>query len=97
MDLIGGAWTPNILWHLKTPMRFGELKDAVGPISAKVLTQRLRRLEKDGLIRRTVTPSSPPAVEYSLTEFGREIKPAIRAILKVGERLKRRRSTAREN
>jgi DNA-binding HxlR family transcriptional regulator len=91
MNLLGGAWTPNILWYLKgDPRRFSELKDDIGPISSKVLAQRLKRLEDDGLVTRTVMPTSPPTVEYSLTEFGEELKPAIEAIVKVGIKLKRR-------
>lgn len=93
MKFLGGAWTPNILWYLKAgPRRFSELKDDVHGISAKVLTQRLKRLEEDGLISRTVMPTSPPTVEYALTELGEELRPAIEAIVRVGEKLKRRKA-----
>jgi DNA-binding HxlR family transcriptional regulator len=92
MNLIGGAWTPNIFFYLKEgPRRFSELRDDIGGVSAKVLSQRLRRLEDDGLVHRQVVPTSPPTVEYSLTELGFELKPAIEAIVRVGEKLKRRR------
>ena len=92
LSLIGGAWTPNIIWYLsKNPRRFSELKDDVSGISAKVLTQRLKRLEADQLVRREVMPTSPPTVEYSLTELGLELKPAIEAIASVGRRLKQLR------
>jgi DNA-binding HxlR family transcriptional regulator len=93
MHFLGGAWTPNILWYLKAgPRRFSELKDDVSGISAKVLTQRLKRLEDDGLILRTVMPTSPPTVEYSLTELGEELKPAIESIASVGEKLRRKKA-----
>lgn len=89
LGVIGGAWTPNIIWYLsKNPRRFSELKDDVAGISAKVLTQRLKRLEADRVIRRQVMPTSPPTVEYSLTELGLELKPAIEAIAAVGHRIK---------
>jgi DNA-binding HxlR family transcriptional regulator len=91
MELIGGAWTPNILWHLKSnPRRFSELKDDIGRVSGKVLTQRLRRLVESGLVERNVVPTSPPTVEYSLTEFGHELRPAIEAIVRVGLKLQAR-------
>ena len=88
MKLVGGAWTPNIFWYLgEGPRRFSELKGDIRGVSSKVLTQRLRRLEKDGFILRKVIPSSPPTVEYSLTQLGGELMPAIEAIAKIGERL----------
>lgn len=92
MKLVGGAWTPNIIWYLRDdPRRFSELKDDIKGVSSKVLTERLRRLEKDGLILREVVPSSPPTVEYSLTSLGRELRPAIEAIVKVGEKLRKKK------
>lgn len=92
LAVIGGAWTPNIIWYLRDgPRRFSELKDDIGKVSAKMLTQRLRRLEADGVVSRRVMPTSPPTVEYALTDLGAELKPAIEAIVEVGRRLKLRR------
>lgn len=92
MKFMGGVWTPSILWCLKgNSRRFSELRDDIPGISAKVLTQRLRRLETDGLVLRTVVPTSPPTVEYTLTDLGEELKPVIEAIVRVGEKLKRRK------
>ncbi|MCH6258171.1 helix-turn-helix transcriptional regulator [Puniceicoccaceae bacterium K14] len=89
LSIIGGAWTPNIIWYLsKQPRRFSELKSDIPGISAKMLTQRLKRLEADLIVNRKVIPSSPPTVEYSLTQLGLELKPAIEAIADVGHRLK---------
>lgn len=89
MSLLGGAWTPNLIWYLSAgPRRFGELRSDIPKISAKVLTARLRSLEAKGVVGRTVVPSSPPSVEYALTELGAELIPVIRAIVKVGTRLK---------
>ena len=92
MALLGGAWTPNIVWYLREgPRRFNELRGDVAGISAKVLSQRLQRLHADGIVERRVMPTSPPTVEYELTDLGRELLPAVDAIVEVGHRLKRLR------
>jgi len=93
MTIIGGAWTPNIIWYLRGgPRRFNELRADIPRISAKVLATRLRELEKRGVVDRRVMPTSPPSVEYSLNELGQRLIPAIEAIAAVGEELKRRTS-----
>ncbi|HFC30474.1 MAG TPA: transcriptional regulator [Oceanospirillales bacterium] len=90
MAIIGGAWTANIIWYLSGgSRRFNELRNDLTGISAKVLTARLRELAKRGVITREVKPTSPPSVEYSLTNEGKELMPAIIAIVKVGEKLKK--------
>lgn len=92
MGLIGAAWTPNVIWYLRAgPRRFSELRIDIPPVSAKVLTQRLRELEEKGVVIRKVLPTSPPSVEYQLTPLGMELIPAIAAIVSVGEKLKRTR------
>ena len=89
MSYLGGAWTPNIIWYLSSgPRRFSELKHDLSGISAKMLTQRLRHLSDIGVAQRTELSTSPPTVEYSLTPVGQELKPAIDAIVRVGEKLK---------
>ncbi|WP_248304867.1 helix-turn-helix domain-containing protein [Devosia sp. FKR38] len=89
MSVIGAAWTPNVIWYLRGgPRRFSELRLDIPPISAKVLTQRLRELEEKGVVSRNVLPTSPPSVEYQLTTLGAELVPAIAAIVAVGEKLK---------
>jgi DNA-binding HxlR family transcriptional regulator len=89
LAVIGGAWTPNILWYLGQGARtFSELKSDIGGISAKVLSTRLKRLVAEGVLDRRVQPTSPPTVEYSLTTFGSELLPAIEAIVAVGHRIK---------
>jgi DNA-binding HxlR family transcriptional regulator len=93
LRIIGGAWTPNVVWYLKEqPRRFTELKADLAGVSAKTLTARLRRLERDGVIYRNVIPSSPPTVEYGLSPLGRRLVPAVEAIAQVGLELKRVRS-----
>jgi DNA-binding HxlR family transcriptional regulator len=89
MSILKGKWTPHIVWFLsRGPRRFTELKEDIAGISAKTLTARLQKLVKDGVILRTDMPTSPPTVEYSLSELGLELKPAIEAIVNVGLRLK---------
>ncbi|WP_246721193.1 winged helix-turn-helix transcriptional regulator [Rhizobium leguminosarum] len=88
MDLLGGCWTPEVLWSLSEgPRRFSELRRDCPFISAKVMTSRLRDLEQRGVLTRKVMPTSPPTVEYALTELGKELLPAIRSIVDVGTRL----------
>lgn len=88
MALLGGAWTTNIVWQLSgEPRRFGELLKDITGISPKMLTARLRELEDKGVVIREVVPSSPPSVEYSLTDLGRELVPVIDSIVRVGTRL----------
>lgn len=96
MDLIGGAWTPNIIWYLSGgARRFSELREDVKPISAKMLSTRLKEMEAIGVVDRRVVDSSPPSVEYSLTPLGRELIPAIEAIARVGYKLKREQAKKR--
>ncbi len=96
MELLGGAWTPNAIWHLQAgPRRFSELEADMKPISAKVLSQRLKELEAKGVVSRVVMATSPPSVEYALTELGRELVPAIEAIARVGYKLKRAKAERR--
>ena len=88
MSLLGGTWTANVIWQLSGgPRRFGELSRDIPGISPKMLTARLRDLEKKRVVTRQVVPSSPPSVEYSLSELGKELIPVIDAIVKVGTRL----------
>lgn len=74
LDLIGSRWTVLVIGALTDgPRRFGKLQRAVGGISAKVLTQTLRALERDGAVTRTLYPEIPPRTEYELTELGRDL------------------------
>jgi DNA-binding HxlR family transcriptional regulator len=91
LNFLAGAWTPKILWFLRSePRRFGDLKRDLGGISSKVLTTRLRELETRGIVTRTVMPTSPPTVEYALTDFGFRFLPALEAIAQVGVELQER-------
>jgi DNA-binding HxlR family transcriptional regulator len=89
MALLRGAWAPNVVWHLRGgARRFGELRIDIPLVSAKVLSARLRELEDRGVIARRLLASSPPSAEYELTALGRELVPALDAIVGVGSRLK---------
>ncbi|MGZ5081213.1 MAG: winged helix-turn-helix transcriptional regulator [Usitatibacter sp.] len=92
MRLLGGTWTPNVIWMLSGgPRRFGELRKDIARISPKMLAARLRILEEKGVVTRDVVPSSPPSVEYELSPLGRELIPVIDSIVKVGTRLRNSR------
>lgn len=96
MGLLGGAWTPNVIWCLSGgARRFSELRADIPVISAKVLSGRLRDLADKGVVERQVMPTSPPSVEYRLTSLGEELVPAIRTIVSIGERLKAKSNPAR--
>jgi DNA-binding HxlR family transcriptional regulator len=89
LHYLRGAWTANVLWYLsRQPRRFTELKSDLAGVSSKVLTQCLRRLERDRLVQRNTLRTSPPSVEYALTELGRELQPALAALVAVGHKIK---------
>ena len=95
MSLLGGVWTPEIIWNLSGgARRFSELRRAMPAISAKVLSGRLKDLGGRGVLSRSVLPTTPPSVEYGLTDLGSELVPAIRAIVAVGSRLHLRMNAA---
>jgi DNA-binding HxlR family transcriptional regulator len=75
---IGGKYKARILWHLSHgTRRYGQLKRLLRDITPKMLTQALRELEADQLIKRHVYLEVPPRVEYSLDDTGRELVPAV--------------------
>lgn len=97
MEMLRGAWAPNVIWNLSAqPRRFGELRVDIPRISARVLSARLRELEARGIVTRSVVPTSPPSVEYALTDLGRELVPAIAAIVRVGHKLKMRQAQVQQ-
>src|SRR3954468_21155149 len=94
MSLLGGVWTPEIIWNLSQgARRFSELRRAMPAISAKVLSARLKDLDDRGVLSRTVLATTPPSVDYALTDLGEELIPAIRAIVEVGSKLHLRTSS----
>ncbi len=82
LKIVGGKWKPIIILNLgKAPnRRFGQLDYLIPDISRKVLTDHLSEMINDGLIKRTSYPESPPRVEYSLTEKGKELVPIFKTL-----------------
>ena len=82
LDVIFGRWAASILWLLRhsATLRFTELRDSLPGISSKVLTQRLRQLETDGLIVRTYHAEVPPRVEYAATPLAETLEPVFTAL-----------------
>lgn len=96
MSLLAGAWTPQIVWALSAgPRRFSELRADLPGVSAKMLTARLRLLEDRRLVTRTDMPTSPPTVDYALTDLGQELLPVIRMMGDVGTRVFQRMNARR--
>jgi DNA-binding HxlR family transcriptional regulator len=77
VDIVFSRWTTPILWMLNEygRQRFVELQRRIATITPKVLTQRLRQLERDGLVVRTYHAEIPPRVEYEISELGRSLAP----------------------
>jgi DNA-binding HxlR family transcriptional regulator len=85
LALIGGKWKSLILWRLgDNTLRFSELRKSMPQVTQKMLTQQLRELEEDGLVRRHVYTQVPPRVEYSLTEAGKSILPILNSMCEWG-------------
>jgi len=84
VKLLGGAWAPHVIWYLsQQPRRFSELRKDIPAISARVLSARLRELQERGVITRKPLTTSPPSAEYLLTALGRELLPALTALVGV--------------
>lgn len=78
IELIGKRWTGAIVCALtERPMRYAEVGKAVPGLSDRLLSQRLRELEEEGLVERQVEAGSPVRVTYSLTEAGRQLDPVL--------------------
>ena len=86
LDRIGEKWVALIFKELaEGPRRYGELARAIAGASQKMLTQTLRRLERDGLLSRTVTPAVPVRVDYALTPLGQSLLPVMQAVTRWAE------------
>jgi len=81
LSRIGDKWSVLIVMRLTDgPLRFSKLRETIGGISHKMLSTTLRGLERDGLVTRTVYPTIPPQVEYSLTQLGHELREPVNAL-----------------
>ncbi len=81
LELIADQWTPLVIYALEEgTMRFGQLLKRIDGISKKMLTQTLRAMERNGLVKRVVYPVVPPVVEYSLTPLGQTLIEPVQAL-----------------
>jgi DNA-binding HxlR family transcriptional regulator len=81
LRVIGDKWTVLVIVLLgHRPYRYNELHRGIQGISQRMLTRTLRDLEQDGIVRRTVFPTVPPSVEYSITELGQSLLVPLSAI-----------------
>lgn len=81
LDRLAEKWTGLVVLALSDgTLRFGALRDRIGGVAPKVLTQTLRNLERDGLVTRTVHAEVPPRVEYALTELGASLRTPLAAV-----------------
>jgi DNA-binding HxlR family transcriptional regulator len=81
VELIGKRWTGAIVFVLLDgPLRFSEVKVLVPEISDRLLSERMKELEAVGIVERHVMDEMPVRVEYSLTEKGRALEPAVRSL-----------------
>ena len=87
VELIGGRWTGAVIrLLLNDRMRFAELRGGIPEISDRMLSERLRELESEGIVARIVVPETPVRVEYELTEKGRALEQALCAVGRWAER-----------
>jgi DNA-binding HxlR family transcriptional regulator len=92
LDVIGGRWKPLVIYHLRSgTRRFNEFRRLIPGVTQRMLTQTLRELERDGIVRREVFPEVPPRVEYSTTPLGDSLRPVMDAMAEWGERAGRKR------
>lgn len=86
LDLIGGKWKLLILYHLlqNQQVRFSELRRLIGNVSEKMLSQQLREMTSDGLVRRIDFRTVPPHVEYTLTAFGKDLGKTLQPVCEWG-------------
>src|SRR5687768_16893621 len=81
VELVGKRWTGAILFVLMDgPTRFSEFKRLVPDLSDRLLSERMKELEAEGIVERRVIDATPVRVEYSLTQKGRALEPAVRAL-----------------
>lgn len=82
---IGGRWKPLILWQLVDgSKRYNEIKKGIPNVTEKMLIEKLKEMEQDGLILRKALPVVPPHVEYTLSDSGKTLTPILNAMAKWG-------------
>jgi DNA-binding HxlR family transcriptional regulator len=88
LAVIGGKWKAVLIYHLMAggEQRFAELRRKTTGISDRILSRQLRELEADGIVARRVFAEVPPRVEYSLTDYGRTLRPVTEAMCLWGKK-----------
>jgi len=85
LNVMDGHWKPIIVWYIRNkPLRFKELQEAMPDISTKVLSEQLKELEEDVILVRKTFNETPPRVEYSLTNYGKSLLPALTVLREWG-------------
>ncbi len=98
MSRIGDKWSALIVIALRDErLRFNEIKRAIGTVSQRMLTLTLRSMERDGLIERTVTPTTPPRVDYELTKLGHSLRAPVEMLGRWAFEHKKEIETAQRN
>jgi DNA-binding HxlR family transcriptional regulator len=81
LNRVGDKWTMQVVVALRDkPRRFNDLKRQVAGISQQMLTRTLKTLERDGMVERTVSATTPPQVEYALSELGQSLSEPVRQL-----------------
>ncbi|AIQ12998.1 winged helix-turn-helix transcriptional regulator [Paenibacillus durus] len=81
LEIVSNKWTALVVYAMEDGViRYGEIRRRIEGISKKMLTQTLRQLERNGLVKRVITPSVPPIVEYSLTGLGESLLEPMRTL-----------------
>jgi DNA-binding HxlR family transcriptional regulator len=81
LDIIGGKWKAILLFHVSSgAKRFNELRRLLPSVTQRMLTNQLRELERDGVVKRTVYAQVPPKVEYSITALGATLAPVLKEL-----------------
>jgi DNA-binding HxlR family transcriptional regulator len=82
LDRVGDRWSLLVIWSMiDGPLRFTALRRRIGGISQRMLSKTVRRLEQDGFVVRTVTPTVPPRVDYRLSPLGRSFLAPLDALI----------------
>lgn len=80
-NVMAGKWKVLILWHLSFgSRRFAEIRNVLPGVTEKVLTAQLREMERDGIVRRLITETVPPRVDYMLSDAGKALVPVMEAM-----------------
>jgi DNA-binding HxlR family transcriptional regulator len=95
VELVGRRWTGAILRVLMDgPLRFSEVAQAVPELSDRLLSERMKELERRGMVQRNVISGPPLRVEYELSKMGHELEPALSELQRWANRWLRRRTAA---